>query len=76
MTEPERISQRRGVFVAARAVKEMCNYANGKGDVTNLMALILCGALIVEYAADFLAKNPHTKMSELKRCVLTSITIL
>ena len=76
MTEPERISQRRGVFVAATAVKEMCNYANGKGDVANLMALILYGALIVEYAADFLAKNPHTKMPEHERCVLTSIAIL
>ena len=75
MTEPERISQRRGVFVAATAVKEMCNYANGKGDVANLMALILYGALIVEYAADFLAKNPQAKMPEHKRCVLTSIAI-
>ena len=73
ITEPERISQRRCVFVAASAVKGMCNYANGKEDVANL---ILYGALIVEYAADFLAKNPHTKMSERKRCVLTSVTML
>jgi len=75
ITEPEQISQRRSVFVAASAVKEMCNYADGslKEDVANL---ILYGALIVEYAADFLAKNPHTKMSGHRRCVPTSITIL
>ena len=73
MTEPKRVAQRRGVFVAASAVKEMCDYANGEEDVANL---ILYGALIVEYAADFLAENPYRKMSEHKRCVLTSITIL
>jgi len=73
ITEPEQIARRRRIFVAASAVKEMCNYANGKEGVANL---ILYGALIVEYAADFLAKNPHREMSEHKRCVLTSITIL
>ena len=72
MTESKRIAQRRGVFVAASAVKEMCNYANGKEDVANL---ILYGALIIEYATNFLAENPHGKMSEHKRCVPTSITI-
>ena len=70
MTGPERISQRRCVYVAAIAVKEMCDFANGEEDVANL---ILYGALIVEYAADFLAKNPHTEMSEPMRCVLTDL---
>ena len=75
VTEPKRVAQSRGVFVqvAASAVKEMCDYANGKDDVANL---ILYGALIVEYAADFFAENPHRKMSEHKRCVLTNIAIL
>ena len=72
MTEPKRISQRRGVFVAASAVKEMCNYANDKEEVANL---ILYGALVVEYAADFLAKNPHTELSEPMRCVLTGLNL-
>ena len=73
MTEPKQIAQHRGVFVAATAVKEMCNFADGKEDVANL---ILYGALIIEYAANFLAENPHGRMSEHKRCVPTSITIL
>ena len=73
MTEPERISQRRSVFAAASAVKEMCDDLKKEGDVAKL---ILCGALIVEYAADFLAKNPNRRMPEHMRCVLTSITTL
>ena len=72
MTEHKRISQRRGVFLTASVVKEMCIYANGKEDVANV---ILYGALIVEYAADFLAENPHTEMSEPMRCVPTNTTI-
>jgi len=71
MTGPERISQRRCVFVAADTVRKMCEISNGEEDVANL---ILYGALIVEYAADFLAKNPHTEMSEL-RCVLTDLNL-
>ena len=71
MTEPKRFAQRRGVFVAASAVKEMCDYANGKADAS-VANLILYGALIVEYAAEFFVENPHRKMSEHKRCVLTN----
>jgi len=69
-SEPERISQRQSIFVAARAVKEMCNNADEDEDVANL---ILYGALIVEYAANFFAENSYW---ELKRCVFASITIL
>jgi len=71
MTEPNQISQRRGVFDAASAVKELCNYANGNEDAS-VANLILYGSLIVEYAANFLADNPHREMSGYKRCVLTS----
>ena len=73
MTAHERIAQRRGVFVAASAVKGMCDYADKTMDVANV---ILYGALIVEYAADFLAENPDREISEPMRCVLSSITIL
>ena len=73
MTEPERISQRHFVFAAASAVKDMCDDPKKEDDVAKL---ILYGALIVEYAADFFAENPHRKMSEHKRCVFTNIAIL
>ena len=63
MTEPERISQRHFVFAAASAVKRTCDLWN-EGDVAKL---ILYCALIVEYAADFLAENPHKEISELTR---------
>ena len=71
--------QRHGVFFAAKAVKEMCNNAHEREDVANL---ILCGALVIEYAANFFAENSHREPSEpenLKpqsRCVFASITIL
>ena len=75
MTEPERFSQRHFVFVAATAVNEMCDDPRKEKDVAEL---ILYCALIVEYAADFLVKYPHTKIPESAglRWVLTGITIL
>ena len=75
MTEPERISQRHFVFVAATAVNEMCHDPRQEEDVAKL---ILYSALIVEYAAEFLVENPHTKIPEPTgmRCVLTGITTL
>ena len=77
MTEPERIPQRHFVFAAASAVTDMCDDPKKEEDVAKL---ILYGALIVEYAADFLAENPHKKIPEpdeiiKMRCVLTGITI-
>ena len=75
MTVPGQVAHwlRNGVFVAAKAVKEMCNNAD-EGDAD----LILYGALVVEYAANFFAENSHREMSEPKnpRCVFASITIL
>ena len=73
MKEHEQIPQRQGIFIVASAVKEMCNYANDKEDIAKL---ILYAALVVEYAADFLAKNPHREMSQHIRCVLASTMIL
>ena len=74
MTEPERISQRHFVFAAASAVKEMCYFENEE----DVAKLILYCALIVEYAADFLAEHHYKKIPEptSMRCVLTGITIL
>ena len=75
MTVPGQVAHwlRNGVFVAAKAVKEMCNNADERD-----ANLILYGALVVEYAANFFAEDPHRKISEPKnpRCVFASITIL
>ena len=75
---PEWIAQRRDVFVAASAVKEMCeivnddDIANGEEleeDVTDDESdhdapnLLLYCALVVEYAANFLAKYSPKEMS-------------
>ena len=75
MTEHQQISQRQGIFVAASAVKEMCKYkpANGEGDTAKL---ILYCALVIEYATNHFATNPHMEMSQHRRCVLASTTIL
>jgi len=61
VARPEWIAQRHYIFDAARAVKEMCKAANGDEEVANL---VLFGAIAVEYAANFLAKN---SMSERRR---------
>ena len=73
MTEQEQISQRQGIFAIASVVKEMCSYANVKEDIAKL---ILYAALVVEYAADFLAENPHKEMPEHFRWVLANTMIL
>lgn len=74
IANPERIVQRRYVFEAARVVKEMCKAANGKGKV-DVASTVLYGALVVEYAAKF-EFSAKSSMSESKRCVLASTTIL
>ena len=75
MTEDEQISQRQGIFAAASAVKEMCNYkpANGKEDIAKL--IFYC-ALVIEYATDFSVKNSQRGMSQYMRCVIASTMIL
>jgi len=55
VAKPEWIVHRLYVFDAANVVKEMCKVASGEEKFVNL---ILYGALVVEYAAKFLAESP------------------
>ena len=62
ITGPEQISHRRCIFLAASAVKEMCN--DNEDSEPDIAKPILYCALVVDYAAYFLAKHPYTRMSE------------
>lgn len=69
ISKPEWIVQRRYVFVAATAVKEICKFANDEEEVA---ILVLYAALVVEYAANFSSKS---SMSQRMMCVPASTTI-
>ena len=79
MTVPGQVAhwQRHGVFVAAKAVKEMCNL-NSADEGEDVANLILYAALVVEYAANYFSENSHREISEPEnpRCVFTSIMLL
>ena len=70
ITESEQISNRHAILAAARAVKEMCNNANDKMYLEeDIPKLILYCALVVEYAAEFVVRNPHKEVSDAERYV-------
>ena len=70
MTMDVHISQRQGIFTAANIVKEMCDIPSG-GKV-GFAELILFCAIVVELAADTLARNPCIDISEFTRYVLAA----
>ena len=70
MTEDKHISQRQGIFTAANIVKKMCNIP---GDLKEgSTKLILFCAIVVELAADILARNPRIDISKFTRYVLAA----